>query len=272
MFKEFKKIEELKRGKKFKFFIMVIFVVFLFYTLLATALGGRYSLIAVSYAGLAGTKHDLSVYGPGPIRAQTETQKCIFCHTPHAALADSAGRPLWNRNLSSESYTVPIDATFPYLLSTVPQPNRGSKLCLGCHDGTVAIGSILHGGSVGMQATSLLTAQGYLSSASTALLGTDISWKHPVSIALNDTLIDAKVEQCNSENPSFFKVRYPTGGSPVKLVPTDAGSGVQCRSCHDPHNDPYDQYFLVVDYNANSNDLCLACHYCCNEEECVGWE
>ena len=29
------------------------------------------------------TKHNLSVSGPGAIRAATEQRVCFFCHTPH---------------------------------------------------------------------------------------------------------------------------------------------------------------------------------------------
>jgi len=35
--------------------------------------------------GIAKTKHNLSVTGPGAIKATTETQICVFCHTPHGA-------------------------------------------------------------------------------------------------------------------------------------------------------------------------------------------
>jgi DNA-binding MarR family transcriptional regulator len=41
-----------------------------------------------------GTKHNLSVSGPGPIKSTNEQQVCIFCHTPHNA---SPIQPLWNR-------------------------------------------------------------------------------------------------------------------------------------------------------------------------------
>lgn len=271
--------------KKFKLIIIIfVFIIFSFYTLSATrytlslypllparyTLTTHYTLISVAYAGIAGTKHDLSAGGGQTIRAQTVTQKCVFCHTPHHA---SGVSPLWNRNLSTATYTVPSTATFPYLLSTVPQPDRGAKLCLGCHDGTVAIGQLINipgpgmGGTVDMtdySETGLLTG-GKLSSASTAYYGTDISWKHPVSIALNDTLISNKANQCLNPDPPFFKVKYPAAASPVKLAPTNAGSGVQCRSCHDPHNNPYNYKFLVVDYLANSEALCLACHSYCSE-------
>lgn len=284
MSKEFK-----SRGfKKFKLIVIsFVFIIFSFYTLYAarytlslyTLYPTRYTLISVAYAGIAGTKHDLSAGGGQTIRAQTVTQKCVFCHTPHHA---SGVSPLWNRDLSTATYTVPNIATFPYLLSTVPQPDKGSKLCLSCHDGTVAIGQLINipgpgmGGMVGMtdySGTGLLTGEGKLApcptpectTGSLAYLGTDISWKHPVSIALNDTLINNKITQCSEPDPPFFKLKYPASGSPVKLAPTNAGPGVQCRSCHDPHNNPYNYNFLVVDYLANSEELCLACHSYCSE-------
>ncbi|VAX15466.1 Cytochrome c family protein, partial [hydrothermal vent metagenome] len=31
------------------------------------------------------TKHNLSVSGPGTVKASTETRVCVFCHTPHQA-------------------------------------------------------------------------------------------------------------------------------------------------------------------------------------------
>ncbi len=42
-------------------------------------------------------KHNLSVGGPGPVKSQTITEVCIFCHTPHNA---SPAVPLWNQSLS----------------------------------------------------------------------------------------------------------------------------------------------------------------------------
>src|SRR4051812_41640981 len=79
------------------------------------------------------SKHDLSVAGPGTIKAVTESEVCIFCHTPHRA----GQSPLWNHTLSAATY-------IPYSSSTtkaaIGQPTGASKLCLSCHDGTVALG------------------------------------------------------------------------------------------------------------------------------------
>ena len=47
------------------------------------------------------SKHNLSVGGPGTIKASTETEVCIFCHTPHNSGPQT---PLWNHQMSSATY------------------------------------------------------------------------------------------------------------------------------------------------------------------------
>ena len=58
---------------------------------------------AQTLSGIVDTKHNLSVSGPGPVRALTETRICIFCHTPHNA---SPRSPLWNKELEPQVYAV----------------------------------------------------------------------------------------------------------------------------------------------------------------------
>src|SRR5208283_2245823 len=48
------------------------------------------------------SKHNLAVSGPGTIRSATESEICIFCHTPHGASSDG---PLWNHQMSVANYT-----------------------------------------------------------------------------------------------------------------------------------------------------------------------
>ena len=98
-----------------------------------------------------GTRHNLSTSGPGTTRAAAvggTSEVCVFCHTPHGATAADQGgatlrAPLWNRR-------VPAGATYtPYTSSSMDsqtivagfnnQPGGSSKLCLSCHDGTLAI-------------------------------------------------------------------------------------------------------------------------------------
>lgn len=224
---------------------------------------------SVVFAGIANTKHDLSATSTGAtIKAVSETQKCVFCHTPHHS---STKGPLWNRNLSTATYIVPSKAEWPSLLSVPGQPDRGAKLCLSCHDGTVAIGSVLNMPGAGMAGTiamSGVTAEGKMPCSPTdyTCLGIDISGHHPVSIAYNNNLYNDKTTQCNNCQ-SAMPIKSPASvTSPVKLRPTDntyggaGGLGVQCSSCHDPHNNSYGK-FLVMAYDGSN--LCYACHYDC---------
>lgn len=239
------------------------------------------------WAGIQGTKHDLSASGPGTIKALSESQICVFCHTPHGALSEP---PLWNHKLSTQTYTVPQVGGWPGLLSTVQQPDKGSRLCLGCHDGTVAIGALVNmpgPGSSGTVSMSGVGAGGEMLNTAYGYIGVDLSGTHPVSIAVNDTLITDKNLDCTGPGASTLQLQYPPPADPVKLKPTNntySGSpgrsatspsgqvsyneGVQCSSCHDPHNNNTD--FLVAGTAAPPpgkghpgsypDALCNSCH------------
>ena len=89
------------------------------------------------------TKHNLSVTGPGPREGASESQVCVFCHTPHGAEKHTGRATL-------ESQLNPAQPTRPYTSSSIEAnaaelangPGGSSKLCLSCHDGTMAIGNI----------------------------------------------------------------------------------------------------------------------------------
>ena len=53
------------------------------------------SFCPASPQSVVNTVHNLSVSGPGTVRATSETEVCIFCHTPHNSKPMS---PLWNRD------------------------------------------------------------------------------------------------------------------------------------------------------------------------------
>jgi len=105
-----------------------------------------------------GNKHNLSVTGPGPVKSASETEICVFCHTPHNA---NPAVPLWNQTLSSGVTYQPYTSTT--MKATVGLPTGSSKLCLACHDGTVAIGNTINNGRIAMQGVS---AQGMMTGAS----------------------------------------------------------------------------------------------------------
>lgn len=227
-------------------------------------------LVSVAHAvGILTTKHNLSASGPGPVRAVSETQVCVFCHTPHR----STRTPLWNHNLSSASYVLISSPT----MKTVPEnpPDGDSRLCLSCHDGTVAIGSVVNLGGVAttisMQGGGSLTPGGMLSSTASGYIGTDLSGHHPVSIEVDNSLINDKGIQCDNSEVSF-RLCYPH--LPVKLRPTanlygggpHTNLGVQCTSCHDAHDDPIPgtTKFLREGTPSDTTDLCIKCHISCS--------
>lgn len=230
------------------------------------------------YAGVENTKHNLSTSGPGPIKAATEDQICIFCHTPHAAITI----PLWNHTLSQASYTVPSGTMEAWTtMLSIPEnpPDGDSRLCLSCHDGTIAIGSVVNLGgiatTISMQDSGAghLTPEGMLSESAPGFTGTNLSGHHPVSIEVSEGLLTDKNTQCENNEVSF-RICYPE--KPVVLRPTDnrygaglsSGVGVQCSSCHDSHDNTYGKFLRLpygdTPWEIDTTPLCTKCHLLCS--------
>ena len=182
--------------------------------------------------------HNLSVNGPGTIKAVSEKDACVFCHTVHRANGET---PLWNHSMSGvTNYIVYSSQRLTDLNIVIPQPNGSSRLCLSCHDGTVALGNV-------SSRTTPVAMQGGVTTMPAGdanNLGTDLSGDHPISFVYDSALA--------SRDPEIKDPSQLTG--PVKL---DKQSQLQCTSCHDPHNDQYGD-FLVMDNTGSA--LCLACH------------
>ncbi len=183
-------------------------------------------------AGIANTRHNLSVSGPGSVKAASESRICVFCHTPHNA---SAAAPLWNRRQSGRTY-IPYSSTTA--IASPGQPTGASILCLSCHDGTIALGSVLS------EAADIPMAGGITTlPPGRTNLSTDLSDDHPVSFTYSPALGGSG----EYADPSTL-----TG--PVRL---DKSGQLQCTSCHDPHDDTWGK-FLVKSPRASA--LCVTCH------------
>jgi predicted CXXCH cytochrome family protein len=202
---------------------------------------------------IVNTSHNLSVSGPGPVTATSETQVCVFCHTPHDS---NPTGPLWNHQLSSGvtyvKYSSPTMVAYSSQ-SSAPDPNGGSKLCLSCHDGTVALGS------VGSRPT-LITLQGgklQMAPGDTGYIGTDLSATHPISFVVTDQLVATN----NTNNPSGLALNSVSAMRADPDVHLDALDRVQCTSCHNPHSDANYASSGVHFYNkALRSDPCVVCH------------
>lgn len=234
--------------------------------------------------GIRGTSHDLSSTGPGtkgnwvPATPNTYDEICIFCHAPHHSIkpdvAEGMGLnyyPLWNHAVTTAQYNTYMntDPTNPYLPNStqhqlnsgvngqIPgQPGGVSKLCLSCHDGTIAIGAY------GFAPSSLMGNASDKAASGRILIGglyngkNDLSNHHPVGFDYQAVI--------NGGDDEIKAVGTPFIGSSHSMTINDAlyGGMVECGSCHDVHNTKNDgHYFLWVE-NTQSN-LCCTCHKKC---------
>jgi predicted CXXCH cytochrome family protein len=197
--------------------------------------GLREAAAGPTVADIATTKHNLSSSGPGSIRALTETRICVFCHTPHNAAPLS---PLWNKELEPQAYTVYASPSLR--AGPLPPPSGPTKLCLSCHDGTIAMGAVLN------PAGGIATAgAGALPPGSLADFGLDLSGHHPVSFPYHTALPNAELAP-----------------SPPPDLVFGGADEVHCSTCHDPHNDTNGK-FLTKDNRYSG--LCVTCH------QMTGW-
>jgi hypothetical protein len=198
----------------------------------------------IARASIPGSKHDFGTFG------WSNNQICLPCHTPHNAIVKDSngvvvGAPLWNHTLSTATYTLYVDANGANVTGAV---DTNSRLCLSCHDGTVAVDSF--GGGAGTQQ---LTG---------GLLGTDLSNDHPIG----ETAV------WPTPNPSYMvdpALRAAKGIMPLRALP-DGRLSVGCTSCHEPHNRANTQHMTWVNNSGTGTTvdgrtvsgslLCMNCH------------
>lgn len=220
---------------------------------------GLFPVALAQTPNIANTRHNLSSLSSNPTRAGAgETADlCVFCHTPHGAVSGAAA-PLWNRStspvatyLTYSSSTLDAVGTFGGVLSA---PGAESKLCLSCHDGTLAIGSGLAnspgsgtGNTITMTGTSNCDLPGTTSNTNcmpagpdgaTRRLGADLTNDHPISqtydadLVTNDGELRARVPPHTVNSATVVDVRTLTTKPKLPLM---TGQKVQCNTCHDPH-------------------------------------
>jgi len=188
--------------------------------------------VIICSQSIVNTVHNLSVNGPGTVKANSESEVCIFCHTPHNS---SPRKPLWNREDPGLNYTLYNSST---IQAEPGQPDGASILCLSCHDGTIALGSVLSKTEPIVFESSVTTMP-----VGTANLSTDLSDDHPISFIYNTALAATDGELVD---PGSFS-------GPIHLE----NEKLQCTACHDPHKNLYHDFLTVTNQNS---DLCIHCH------------
>lgn len=257
-----------------KIIILMVIIILIIVTFLAALVQAK----DPPQTSIVYTKHNLSgslSRWPSPsntVKAIYEPEICIFCHTPHNA---NPVQPLWNHELSAvQTYKVYWSNTLQSYTEAESQAwkiDGFSKLCLSCHDGTVAVGSVnSRWEEILMNISNCIDASGKLISGSgcSGYIGTDLSGGHPISIVYDNSLV-SKRNNSNITNSCWLNPPPSNRTSPVKLYPTEnqgGGMGVQCTSCHNPHTNRSLEENNGVKWppfwqGTSYNDVCFVCHY-----------
>ena len=195
----------------------------------AVLLGVFLTISTQGKADILTTKHNLSVSGSGTVKAISEERVCIFCHMAHHAGPEL---PLWSRDMSAALYAPYASQT---LVAAPGQPTGGSRLCLSCHDGSVALDS--YGGSP-------TTNTVFIPESHRVGFGGDLSGEHPIGFTFTETIAADDGQLHNPTNSAVAELLF--------------SGDLECASCHDVHNDLGVTGLLRVD-NSGSG-LCLTCH------------
>ena len=187
------------------------------------------AIVSIAIADITGSKHDFSPLG------WSQNEICKPCHTPHNA-DTSVEAPLWNHTQTTATYVL---YTSPTLSGDIQQPGPASKLCLSCHDGTVALDS--YGENAGDH---------YIYGQT--LIGTDLSNDHPVGIKWEHRGVGSNCLDCHNIRPG------PGEDPMVSVLPFFEDARIECATCHEPHNK-----LGIAGMLRMSNDgsaLCFHCH------------
>ncbi len=200
----------------------------LLFTLLFVA-----AIATVGFGQIANSAHDFSGEN---WNNNGNGQICVVCHTPHGADISVSDAPLWNHEVTTASFTPYTSSTID---ATMGQPGASSKLCLSCHDGTVAVDN--YGG----------TTNGNVYVTGGDLIGTDLRSEHPISFTY-----DAALATTDGELFDPTTANSGLGGT----IDADLliGNKMECASCHDVHDAAGNSKLLVISNAASA--LCLTCH------------
>ncbi len=142
---------------------------------------------------------------------------------------------MWNKDEQGYTYTLYHSST----AESVPgQPDGPSVLCLSCHDGTTALGSVI-------SRTSDIEFSGGITALppGSSNMSTDLTDDHPISFDYTTGLAaaDGQLKDPGAIIP------------PVSLV----NGRMQCTSCHDPHRNLTNDFLVLSN---QYSELCFACH------------
>jgi len=215
--------------------------------------------------GIAGSPHDFtdgfSAEITGGVSDETWNNRneiCRVCHVPHdhqKATQSYMNGLLWNHGVSAAVYTM-YDASWSSTLNGAQsaQPDGTAKLCLGCHDGTVAIDTFDgHAGTAGKEIQNIngTALKGFMVPGSNS--SGDLRGTHPLSITYDTA-------------DTGLRATTTAMGTSGTIADVLDGGKVQCSSCHDVHDQESvtGSHLLrvaqTVTQGGAASGLCLTCH------------
>ena len=190
-------------------------------------------LSAFADESVVNSKHDLSTFGPGPVRAVEESQVCIFCHTPHNA---SPAAPLWNRHNPVTHYRIYRSTTTD---ARIGQPGPSSKMCLSCHDGSIALGLTLD-----RPLTDPIRMTHPFLPSGPSNLTNDLSDDHPIGFRY-DRVLSNRDPQIRPPQLVDHRIKLGERGE------------LECVACHEPHNNELGNFLRITE---REGAICVTCH------------
>jgi predicted CXXCH cytochrome family protein len=175
------------------------------------------------------------------------------CHAPHSNANITAEGLLWNHSDTGQTavdgYTVYSSTT---LDGAATQPGPVSYLCLGCHDGTVAVDA--YGGN----AAGGTFINDALFGGDTAAFGAALSDDHPIGLTYSPGTGAGQDPELRATTYST----YTLGAGTATDIDTDFlfSGKVECGSCHDVHNTKSAGNLNLLMVDNTDSSFCLVCH------------
>ena len=230
--------------------------------------------------GLLGTAHDFTQANNPSTTAPVGL--CTFCHTPHKALSTLL---LWNHTLSTNTFTW-ADATATTAGTLFPTFKGDTYTgvtakCLSCHDGSVAIGDVVLFNEAwkGNNSGVVLNRDQHNAADDVFNIGRDgkMAGNHPVAMpyplnqspsTYNGVTTGIRIVKAEfQDDPSLSCTTTACirlFNSDGVAAPQTGTAGLECSSCHDPHNKAaVDDLFLrgkLTGREKSDGYICLQCH------------
>lgn len=222
------------------------FIVLAFAMVLVLGLAG------IAAAGVSGSLHDLAsgTYTSG---VTGTSQVCVFCHHPHRGVNGTTDNNvgndlLWNmQGFGSAAYSAYQDSgSLNNSTSDVDSSAPQSYLCMACHDGAIATGSLVKAPSdTGANITTGITVN--------ANIGTTFVDDHPVNMFYSG-------QDTGLATPSSGVVasKYPL----FDTSNTGTKDTMQCATCHNVHagDNSASAAIEFMRGNIDGSKICTDCH------------